>query len=496
MLTLGTIIGVLLRTITKSSELFTRLTIGMVSISTVLSFQTYTLSPSGSISILGGLFHTNMLINGTEFYILIASTLLIFLPHVKADNFGAEYKIILIFSICGALALGHSYDMISTFLAIELQSLSFYVIASIARKESTAAGLKYFLLGSLSSAFFLFGLVSIYSLTGITQYDGIVMIYTTSTTFSGHFFDLFNFGLLFIAIGLLFKIGAAPFHNWAPDVYDNVPTNVTSWLAIMGKLSILSFLFILKTSFSLDSAFSSLSTAALQPSLIIFSATLSLLIGSILGIVQYRIKRLLAYSSIGHLGYLLITLSIDSGIAISSFLFYMLQYWLSLICIFAILLHCEQNSSSLNTVSALRYYTIKNPALIFVIIINFFSLTGIPPLIGFFGKQMVLHTLLEHGYYLTAIIAVVSSVISATYYLRIVTNSLSISGDGIFKFSPDTLENSSSVGSVVLSSPSPSSLSISSWIISVISLAILSVFQSPRLCLNISHSLAFSILGS
>lgn len=491
MLTIGIITSIIVRTVTKNSELFTRLTIGTLVFSILLSFQTYNITPSGSIAILGGLFHSNALVNALEMYLLIVSTLLVSFILGRNESFGAEYRIIIVFSILGMITLIQSFDLISTFLAIELQSLSLYVIASIARKEATAAGLKYFLLGSLSSAFFLFGLVIVYSWTGITQYDGLNMIYATTLTSHNENNMIATISIIFITIGLLFKIGAAPFHNWAPDVYDNVPTLVTSWLAIMGKLSILSFVFILKTTTGIFIEEASLSNTIFT--LLTLSATLSLLIGSILGLVQYRIKRLLAYSSIGHLGYLLIGLSIDSGLAVSSFLFYMFQYWLSLICIFAILLYCDKEGN-LRSVASLRIYTSKNPALIIAMIINLFSLTGIPPLIGFFGKQMILHTLLEHGYYLIATIAICTSVISAAYYLRIVKT--------LGGFSPQSLDSPiPGAATPILAIPSeglPNNTFVRplSWIISIITLIILSVFQTPNLLLNFTHGFAvWSIIG-
>nr|YP_002274324.1 NADH dehydrogenase subunit 2 [Blastocladiella emersonii]ABB78017.1 NADH dehydrogenase subunit 2 [Blastocladiella emersonii] len=475
MLTAGIITKVLVRTVTNNKEIFTRLIIGVLIYSTILSYQTYNTSIQDT-PILGGLFHTNNLINGIEMYIFILSVLLIsFL--IGRDDLVAEYRIILGFSILGMITLIESYDLISTFLAIELQSLSLYVIATISRKEATAAGLKYFLLGSLSSAIFLLGLVLIYSLTGITQYDGFNILYapinelTTSNIIGDEEYKNFVLGgIILITIGLLFKIGAAPFHNWAPDVYDNVPTIVTSWLAIMGKISILSFLFVLKSTGVFAESLESFT-------LITLSATLSLIIGSILGLVQYRIKRLLAYSSISHLGFLLIGLAIDNGLAVSSFLFYMFQYWLSLISIFAILIESETHQkSSLQSISSLRFLKF-NPALIFALIISLFSLTGIPPLIGFFGKQMILYTSLLNGYYFISTIAICTSVISAAYYLRIVKTISFTLEDNNSKDPRESLDS--------LTSSRPLS-----WIISIITLITLLFFINTSVLLNFTHGFA------
>lgn len=191
MLITGIITKVLIRTITSNKEIFTRLIIGILIYSTILSYQTYGISFHFETQILGGLFHTNNLINGMEMYIYILSILLIIFI-VGKEELIAEYRIILSFSILGMITLIESYDLISTFLAIELQSLSMYIIATISRKEATAAGLKYFLLGSLSSAIFLLGLVLIYSLTGITQYDGYNIINSINNQISNQITDFSN----------------------------------------------------------------------------------------------------------------------------------------------------------------------------------------------------------------------------------------------------------------------------------------------------------------
>jgi NADH-ubiquinone oxidoreductase chain 2 len=443
MLITGTIIKLLIRTVSKKKEIYTRLIIGVLIYATIITYKTTIIIQDTQI--LGGMFHRNNLINGMEMYIYILSIIAILLIR---EEIVAEYRIILGFSILGMITLIESYDIIATFLAIELQSLSMYVIATISRKESTAAGLKYFLLGSLASAILLLGLVIIYSRTGITQYDSLKIIVKIVEKSEGWI----KGGITLITIGLLFKIGAAPFHSWAPDVYDNVPTIVTSWLAIMGKISIL--IYILN------------GEIIRYTSIIIISAILCLIIGGIVGLVQNRIKRLLAYSSISHIGYMLIGLSIDNGLAVSSFIFYMLQYWVGLISIFAIII--KYKIESINSLKILR----RNPAIVFSIIISFFSLTGIPPLIGFFGKQLILYSSLLNGYYLISTIAICTSVISAAYYLRIVkTISFNIKGE---KSKEILLENNG----------------MNSWIISIITLINLLFFINPNIILRVTHGLA------
>lgn len=267
----------------------------------------------------------------------------------------------------------------------------------------------------------------------------------------------------------------------------------------MGKISILLFILIIKSTGDFGWILESLT-------ILIISAILSLIIGSILGLVQYRIKRLLAYSSISHLGYMLIGLSIDNGLAFSSFLFYMFQYWLSLICIFAIILFYSSYGSpfgkwnSFQSISSLRLLSI-NPTLIIALIINLFSLTGIPPLLGFFGKQMILYVSLINGYYLISTIAICTSVISAAFYLRIIKT---IS----FTFFPhsdpsrgkkNTSENNNKIGTtnfININNKLPlrgiylGNIRPLSWIISIITLITLLFFINPTIILNLTHSFA------
>ena len=231
----------------------------------------------------------------------------------------------------------------------------------------------------------------------------------------------------------------------------------------MGKISILSFLFIIKST--------GIFTESLESFIIItLLSILTLLIGSILGLIQYKIKRLLAYSSITHLGLLLIILSIDNGLAISSFLFYMFQYWISLISMFAILIYYEHQGCYLQSISSLKYLQF-NPALIIATCINLFSLTGIPPLIGFFGKQMILLTSCINGYYFITTIIICTSVISASYYLRIVKT-----------ISLGKIKNTKLL--------QLTSNRILSWIISIITNLTLLFFINTSILLDFTHSFA------
>lgn len=520
MLTLGIFSLILTKIFISKKEIFIRISLGILLYSLILSSQSFIPMEISinDIGLLGGLFHTNNLINGVEIYVYILSICLLLLirgenPLVKKSLSG-EYLIIILFSILGMITLICSYDLISTFLAIELQSLSLYIITTITRKEAIAAGLKYYLLGSLSSVILLLGLVLIYNLTGVTQYDSLFSLLSVSISnlsindlnfiiFNDNILSYSNYYLLsiiivvLIMVGLLFKMGAAPFHNWAPDVYDGVPTIITSWIAIMGKVSIL--IFLLNKQYIISNNEMILSENLLNQSLefmttgnsysilmIILgtSAVLSLIIGSVLGLVQHRIKRLLAYSSISHLGFLLLALTTTNLLSITSFLFYMFQYWISLICSFAILIYLGRKSD-LQYITFFKGLFQLNPLLSLALIINFFSLTGIPPLIGFFGKQMVLYTSLLNGYYLLSTIAILTSVISAAYYLKIIKTAT---------FDMDSRPYNINMIFDSKININTSSLSYTSWIISIITLITLFFFINPTIILNFIHILALTFV--
>jgi len=500
MLTIGIFSLILSRIFLEKKEIFFRISLGILFYSLILSSQSFIINEEDDYGILGGLFHVNNLINGIEIYIYILSLFLLLLIGDKNQlikkNLSSEYFILILFSLLGMITLICSYDLISTFLAIELQSLSLYIITTISRKEAIAAGLKYYLLGSLSSAILLIGLVLVYSITGVTEYDSLFSLLNVSISYSSQSLSLINtislISIIFIMVGLLFKIGAAPFHNWAPDVYDGVPTIITSWIAIMGKVSIL--IFLLNKEYLLLNSIDIINCGEPYISrkitfILALSAFLSLIIGSLLGLVQHRIKRLLAYSSISHLGFILLALTTSNSVltGLTSFLFYMFQYWISLISTFAILIFLGRKND-LQYISFFKGLFQLNPILSFALIINFFSLTGIPPLIGFFGKQMILYTTLLNGYYFLSIVAILTSVLSAAYYLKIIKTAI---------FDLDNYPHSSIsliFGPNTTISDSHSSLSFSSWIISLITLFTLFFFINPTFILDFIHLLALTTI--
>jgi len=361
-----------------------------------------------------------------------------------------EYPLIIFFIIGGAVFLISTNDLISIFLSIELQSYGLYLLSTIYRNSelSTAGGLMYFLLGGLSSCFILLGTSLLYANSGTTSMDGLYIINSISDindNYTSWYKSYYlNFSLLIFSIGFLFKVSAAPFHFWAPDVYDGIPTIVTTFVAIIAKISI--FIFLLELVYHTNNTGASSSEYSWTYGLLI-SSLLSLIIGTVLGLTQFRIKRLLAYSTISHVGFILLALSISSVESTQAFIFYLIQYSISNLNIFIILITIgfslynyinnskysknllEANNSPIQLISQLKGYFYINPILSLSLAITIFSFVGIPPLIGFFAKQMVLSAALDNGYIFISLVAILTSVIGAVYYLNIIKE--------IFFYSPE-----------------------------------------------------------
>ena len=353
-----------------------------------------------------------------------------------------EYALIMIFVITGATLLLTSADLGSIYLCIELQSFSLYIISSMHRnsESSTGSALTYFLLGGLSSCFILLGIALIYANSGLTNLDGIYSIISDSEKYvyfsTWYLHSYIFYSLLLISVGFLFKIAAAPFHWWSPDVYDGVPTVVTTFIAILGKIAIL-ILFLELVHYTSSLLYSTIQLYSWTTSLTI-SCFFSLIIGSLLGLTQTRIKRLLAYSTISHVGFMLLALTVHSIESYQAFLFYLIQYILTNLNAFFIIIAIgfslylystnspennnlsEKNNSPIQLISQLKGYFIVNPLLALCLAISMFSFVGLPPLVGFFAKQMTLTAALDHHKDILVLIAILTSVISAVYYLNVI----------------------------------------------------------------------------
>ena len=355
-----------------------------------------------------------------------------------------EYSLILLFIITGAVFLMSTSDLVSVFLSIELQSYGLYLLSTIYRNSelATSGGLTYFLLGGLSSCFILLGASLLYTNSGTTNLDGLYVITSISDISESNYNNILylyesyyiHFSLLILSVGFLFKVSAAPFHFWSPDVYDAIPTIVTTFVAIVAKISI--FIFLLElVHYTCNSLFSYQFS---WTSSLLVSSLLSLIIGTVLGLTQFRIKRLFAYSTISHVGFILLALSINSIESIQAFIFYLMQYSISNLNAFVILISIgfslyyyinnsdeykelsDKNNSPIQLISQMKGYFYINPMLALSLSITIFSFVGIPPLIGFFAKQMVLSAALDSGYIFLTLIAILTSVISAVYYLNII----------------------------------------------------------------------------
>jgi NADH-ubiquinone oxidoreductase chain 2 len=353
-----------------------------------------------------------------------------------------EYALIIIFVITGATLLLASGDLGSIYLCIELQSFSLYIISAMHRnsESSTGSALTYFLLGGLSSCFILLGIALIYANSGLTNLDGIYSIisdsekYLNFSTWYMHTYIFYSF--LLISVGFLFKIAAAPFHWWSPDVYDGVPTIVTTFIAILGKISIL-VLFLELSHYTSTLIYSMIQLYSWTISLSI-SCFFSLIIGTVLGLTQIRIKRLLAYSTISHIGFILLALIVHNIESYQAFIFYIMQYILTNLNAFLVVIGIgfslylyhtnvsennnlsEKNNSPIQLVSQLKGYFSINPILGLCLAISIFSFVGLPPLTGFFGKQMVLTSALDNNNTVLVIVAILTSVIGAVYYLNVI----------------------------------------------------------------------------
>jgi NADH-ubiquinone oxidoreductase chain 2 len=562
---------------------FTRISSIIFIYAGALSFNALYIQSIGSgIGIYSGLFHVTIISQLLEvFLLLIGSIILISWPisnntisnslkdknaaltylishtneKIKTSN-ATEYSLLVLFSTLGASLLISSSDLISMYLSIELQSFGVYILATLYKdsESATSAGLKYFLLGGLSSCIILLGASIIYTYTGLTNFDAIYSLISVS---NNNIIQGISLGLIFIIVGFLFKIAAAPLHNWAPDVYDDSPTIVTIWLTIMPKISILVLLLELQTQIGLLGNISSIylssnsglellesvqipnlydrlttimigsvkNTVYVLKLLLLLSSLLSLIIGTVVGLAQTKIKRLLAYSTISHIGFILLALVINTEQSIDSLIFYIIQYSITNLNTFLIIIalgyiiqqsiiknmQLDKISSNFyynrskefqnrETISDIKYISelkgkfFSNPLLSLSLSVCLFSMAGIPPLIGFFAKQFVLYSAIQTGYYFIAIIAILVSVISASYYLKIIKvlhtdieENISDKASSYSLLNNDKTQDLNNYETEVLLS------NFHSFLISTLTLIILLFVLKPSIILNSTQLLSLSL---
>jgi len=424
-----------------------------------------------------------------------------------------EYTLMLLFIITGSIFLISSSDLVSIFLSIELQSYGLYLLCSMYRnsESATSAGLTYFLLGGLASCFILLGIGLIYANLGVTYLDSFYVINNLAGILNEQQITTYiPYSLLLLTIGLLFKVSAAPFHFWSPDVYDGIPTIVTTFVAIIAKISILTLL--LHLVHYTNSVY--ITTEYTWTTSLLVSSLFSLIIGTVLGLTQFRIKRLFAYSTISHLGFMLLAMTINSVESIQAFIFYLVQYSLSNLNAFILLVAIgyslyayndkntnhnnliDRKNSPIQLISQLKGYFHINSILALSLAITLFSFAGIPPLMGFFAKQMVFSAALQEGFVFLTLVGVLTSVISAVYYLFIVKTMffdghsysyLNILKD--LKIPALVLKNNKVVNKVYFDSKFALSSSLSITI-SILTLVILLFMFMPNEWLHMSNLLA------
>jgi len=318
-----------------------------------------------------------------------------------------EYAVLMLLSTCSMLLLCSSYDLISMYLSIELQSLCFYVLAASKRDSefSTEAGLKYFILGAFSSGILLFGSSMMYGFTGTTNFEHLSHLANTSNGVL--------IGMLFLAVGFLFKLTAAPFHMWAPDVYEGAPTAITAFFAIVPKTAILGVFLRLFVCSLYD---------LLVPwqSILLMCSLLSMLVGSFAALSQKKIKRLLAFSSVGHIGYMLMGMACGTVEGVQALLIYICIYMLMTINVFAFVLSLRGEDGRVKYISDISVLSQTNPVLAITFALAMFSMAGVPPLAGFCSKFYVFFAAMSSSLYVLAFVGVLTSCVSCFYYIRMI----------------------------------------------------------------------------
>jgi len=319
-----------------------------------------------------------------------------------------EFPILILFASIGMMIMVSSNDLLSMFVGLELQSLSLYVLASLNRNSllSSEAGIKYFILGALSSGLLLFGISYIYGFTGNTNFNLIAVNYNSESLG-------LLIGIVFVCAGLAFKVSAVPFHMWTPDVYQGAPTPVTGFFALAPKIAAMGLLIRF-----LFNSFGEIYVDWQQ--IIIFISIASMVFAAFAAIAQTNIKRLMAYSSIGHVGYALIGVACVSTEGLRSLVIYLLIYLVMNIAVFSFILSMKRKDEYFENISDLSGLYKNHPFASVMITLTMFSLAGIPPLAGFFGKFYIFMSAIESNMFVLSIIGVLASVVGAFYYLRIV----------------------------------------------------------------------------
>ncbi len=361
----------------------------------------------------GGMFINDAFSRFSKIIILLSAAVVLVMGQEYMSRRGFlrfEYPLIVTLSVVGMMVMVSAGDLMSLYMGLELQSLALYVIAAFKKDsvKSTEAGLKYFVLGALSSGLLLYGSALVYGYSGTTLFSGILSNVSTDVPSLG-----LLFGLALVIAGLAFKVSAVPFHMWTPDVYEGAPTPVTAFFATVPKMAAIC-LFIRV----MYDAFGNIINDWQQ--IIALLSILSMFLGAFAAIGQTDLKRLLAYSSIAHMGYALIGLAAGTEFGVQSVLEYMTIYITMNIGVFAIVMSMQQDGQSVTEIASLKMISETDPGKAIALVILLFSLAGIPPMLGFFAKFEVLRAAINAELVYLAVLGVLASVIGAFYYLRIV----------------------------------------------------------------------------
>jgi len=391
----------------KMAPLLTWLTSGLF---VVLAF--WISGGHGTVTAFDGMYNNDGFSRFAKVLILLSTAAVLLMSEGYMQRRGLlrfEYPILVALSVVGMMVMVSAGDLMALYMGLELQSLALYVVASLRRDslKSTEAGLKYFVLGALSSGLLLYGASLTYGFAGTTLFSGIM-----ASTADGVSLGML-FGVVFMLAGFAFKISAAPFHMWTPDVYEGSPTPVTAFFATAPKVAAMALF-----ARVVHDAFGGIVSEWQQ--IVAFLAVISMFLGAIAAIGQRDIKRLMAYSSIAHMGFALMGLAAGTVFGVQAMLIYMAIYVTMNVGTFAFILSMEKDGRPVTDIRSLKSLSKKQPLRALVLLIMMFSLAGVPPMLGFFGKFYVLRAAFDAGLGWLAIAGVVASVIGAFYYLRIV----------------------------------------------------------------------------
>jgi NADH-quinone oxidoreductase subunit N len=370
------------------------------------------LQSSGTARAFGGMFVDDAFARFAKVTVLLSAAAVLIMSEgylSRRNLLRFEYPLLIALAAVGMMMMVSAGDLIALYMGLELQSLSLYVVAALRRDsvKSTEAGLKYFVLGALSSGLLLYGSSLVYGFAGTTGFAGIIEAAQGETSLG------LLFGLSFIAAGLAFKVSAAPFHMWTPDVYEGSPTPVTAFFATAPKVAAMGlFARVAHDAFG--------GVVGDWQQIVAFLAVASVFLGSVAAIGQRNIKRLMAYSSIAHMGYALMGLAAGTAQGIEAMLVYMAIYVTMNIGTFAFILSMEKDGQPVVEISALSRYSERDPLKALSMLVLLFSLAGVPPMVGFFAKYSVLWAAVDAGLVWLAVLGVIASVIGAFYYIRIV----------------------------------------------------------------------------